>query len=412
LPEDARIRALPTIPPIVGCEAEKFLKAGSNAWIVGFGATGANGAGFGTLRQVEVKINRVSASVLDVGDAVRGACHGDSGGPLYVQLKDGDRDYGWRIAGATSGPGGPCDCACSTVYVNIGMHVAAIEKNEGIDVTPCTDATGAWNPGPECKEMQKEPASATGTFPGCVVARTTNAVESCGPNVASGGAGGGTAMGGNSSSGGAGAPTGGSSVGGRGGMSGGGNGGSSGGGSSSGGSSSGGSSSGGSSSGGSSSATAGGSGGSGGNGAAGSSGSGGNTGAGTGGDASVGGNSTAGMSGSGGSSGGAGGINTSSTGGVALSGGSMGMSMAGNNPSIAGRASIAGAPSATDGDEPGCNCAVAPGRPNDSNLGASAALVLAFALLRRHRDRALHHARTSTPQRSSAALARAKTRGP
>lgn len=192
LPDDERIRALPTIPPLVGCEADKFLKAGGKAWIVGFGSTGSNGAGFGTLRQVEVKLNRVSNTVLDVGDAEVGACHGDSGGPLYVQLRDGDRDYGFRLAGATSGPGGPCDCSCSTVYVNIAMHVAAIEKNEGIDVTPCTDATGAWAPGPNCSAMQKAPATAAGAFPSCAVARTTEAVETCGANVATGGAGGST----------------------------------------------------------------------------------------------------------------------------------------------------------------------------------------------------------------------------
>ena len=195
LPDDERIRALPTIAPLVGCEADKFLKAGGKAWIVGFGATGSNGAGFGTLRQVEVKLNRVSSSVLDVGDAEVGACHGDSGGPLYVQLRDGTRDYGWRLAGATSGPGGPCDCSCSTVYVNVAMHVAAIEKNEGIDVTPCTNATGAWEPGPDCKAMQKDPAAAAGNFPGCVVTRTAEAIESCGPNPDSNGAGGTTSGG-------------------------------------------------------------------------------------------------------------------------------------------------------------------------------------------------------------------------
>lgn len=224
LPEDARIQALPRIAPIVGCEADKYLKAGGNAWIVGFGATGANGAGFGVLRQVEVKINRVTASVLDVGDAQKGACHGDSGGPLYVQLRDGSRDYGWRLAGATSGPGsGNCDCTCSTVYVNIAMHIAAIEKNEGIDVTPCTDASGAWSPGPECNQMQKEPSSATGTFPNCVVTRTLEPIESCGAGVVSGGASGNSSTGGASASNGSGG-AGGTSLGGRGGAGAGGNG--------------------------------------------------------------------------------------------------------------------------------------------------------------------------------------------
>jgi hypothetical protein len=194
LPDDDRVKKLPTIPPLVGCEAAAFLKAGAKAWVVGYGWPTANDQTFGTKRQVEVLINGINQpadGVLDVGDAQHGACHGDSGGPLYVHLTDGAHDYGWRVLGSTSGPGAQnCSCSCSSVYVNVANHVAQIEKNESIDVTPCTDSSGNWQPGPDCQGFQSDPANATGSFPSCVVARTTEPIQSCGSNPGSGGNGG------------------------------------------------------------------------------------------------------------------------------------------------------------------------------------------------------------------------------
>ena len=58
---------------------------------------------------------------------------------------DGMHDYGYRVVGSTSGAGNSfCDCTCATEYINIANHVAAIEANEMIDVTPCTDSKGAF----------------------------------------------------------------------------------------------------------------------------------------------------------------------------------------------------------------------------------------------------------------------------
>ena len=67
---------------------------GTEAWVVGFGTVSAKGGGAGTKRQVSVlvnQLNKVAPGTIDVGDAEEAACHGDSGGPLYVHLKDGDR---------------------------------------------------------------------------------------------------------------------------------------------------------------------------------------------------------------------------------------------------------------------------------------------------------------------------------
>jgi hypothetical protein len=206
LPEDERLKQLPITPPLVGCEAERYLKPGANAWIVGYGTTGPSGQGGGVKRAVEVKVNRVGDGTVDVGDREVGACHGDSGGPIYLQLTDGANDYGLRVFGSTSGPGAAfCDCSCSTLYVDIAMHVKAIEENEGIDVTPCTDADGKWAPGPDCKDLQTQAMMGSGTFPSCSVARTTAPIDSCGegavPVAGSGGSSGAPAAAGNGAAG-------------------------------------------------------------------------------------------------------------------------------------------------------------------------------------------------------------------
>jgi hypothetical protein len=180
LPDDPRIKMMQITPPLVGCEADRYLKPGNNAWVVGFGTTGSNKNDNGIKREVEVKINKVQNGTVDIGDKDVGACHGDSGGPLYMKITDGTHDWGWRVAGSTSGAGGPCDCACSTVFVDIRQHVKAIEENEDIDVTPCTDADGKWAPGPDCKDFITDPATGTGTYPMCTAPTTKEPIASCG----------------------------------------------------------------------------------------------------------------------------------------------------------------------------------------------------------------------------------------
>jgi hypothetical protein len=198
LPEDDRIAKFPITPPLVGCEADKFLKPGGSAWVVGFGSTASNNNDYGVKRAVEVKINDVRNGIVDVGDKDVGACHGDSGGPLYVKLGDATHDWGWRVAGSTSSAGSSnCDCSCNTIYVDIKNHVKAIEQQANIDVTPCTDDDGNWDPTPECSGFISDPQQGTGTYPNCSVPMTTGPIETCGKGVTpSGGSGGASGNGG------------------------------------------------------------------------------------------------------------------------------------------------------------------------------------------------------------------------
>src|SRR4029077_20211960 len=142
-----------------------------------------DGNGYGVKREVKVKVNKVGNGILDVGDVNDGPCHGDSGGPIYMKLTDGTHDWGWRVFGSTSSASGNCDCNCSTIYVNIAQHVKAIETNERIDVTPCTDALGMWAPGPTCRDFPSAPQKATGTYPMCTVATTKDRIETCGTSL-------------------------------------------------------------------------------------------------------------------------------------------------------------------------------------------------------------------------------------
>ncbi|HKP56784.1 MAG TPA: trypsin-like serine protease, partial [Polyangiales bacterium] len=193
LPDDERVRKMSVTPPLVGCEASRFLVSGAHGWIVGYGSTGSSSGGAGVKREVEVVVNALdkrAKGTIDVGDAKKGACHGDSGGPIYMQLMDGANDWGFRVFGSTSGPGmSACDCNCSTTYVNIAQHVKQIEQNEGIDVTPCTDADGNFEAGPGCTALPANPRMATGTFPNCSLTTTTVPIESCRPGSPGGQAG-------------------------------------------------------------------------------------------------------------------------------------------------------------------------------------------------------------------------------
>ena len=189
LPEDARVARQPITPPLAACEASRFLKVGAKAVAVGYGVTSPNGNTPSPKRQVEIAVQRVEAGgVIIAGDRAVGACYGDSGGPLYMRLVGDDgRDFGWRVIGSTSGPDAKvrnCRCNCGTSFVNVAQHVTAIEAQERIDVTPCTDASGKWSPGPGCARLPSDLFKSLGKFPSCDVPLTTQPIESCGPSAA------------------------------------------------------------------------------------------------------------------------------------------------------------------------------------------------------------------------------------
>ena len=182
LPADERLRRVPTVPVLHGCEYTKFLKPGAKLLGVGFGQTRNTGPAR-TKIEVEVPVVRVRNPFIDVGDMTHDLCFGDSGGGAYIHLVEGEKDWGWRMVGTVTGtarvPGGaPCG---GTNYTTVLRHIKMIEDNEDIDITPCTDEMGAWAPGPECTSILTDIQSGGGAWPACTYgAKTTLAIDSCG----------------------------------------------------------------------------------------------------------------------------------------------------------------------------------------------------------------------------------------
>ena len=167
----APVTDVPIVPIMMGCERAQ-LEVGTRAWLVGFGNTSNAGGGFGTKRWIEGDVAGFPADGKQIGifydDPDTGICNGDSGGSAYAQLDDGS----WRVFGIASTV--PGSCGGSSQHIPAWAAVPWIEEHSGIDITPCHDADGSWNPGPDCGGFPTDPGSdhglswASGCGPGPV----------------------------------------------------------------------------------------------------------------------------------------------------------------------------------------------------------------------------------------------------
>ncbi|HXU82737.1 MAG TPA: trypsin-like serine protease [Polyangia bacterium] len=164
------VEGVPIVPVLSACEAEQVIKAGQPVVIAGFGApnNGKKYTGKMTITQLRNK-----AEVLLRGDGMT-AGGGDSGGPGYVKMPDGT----WRVFGAASRAGGD-----TAIYTLISAHIAWIEKESGVDITPCHDETGAWQGGPGCGPVLTAPdGTGNGTWAElCQGGPSAMPASSCGP---------------------------------------------------------------------------------------------------------------------------------------------------------------------------------------------------------------------------------------
>jgi MYXO-CTERM domain-containing protein len=151
---------VPIVPMLMGCETE-VLQPGKEVTIVGFGVTEYDG--YGGKQEVTTTINSITSdNEAFIGGSGKDSCNGDSGGPVYVELTSAEGfDDTWRVFGITSYGG-----ACGTGGYYSMMHhgVEWIESDSGIDITPCHDADGTWNPGPDCFQFPKDPGAAGGAW--------------------------------------------------------------------------------------------------------------------------------------------------------------------------------------------------------------------------------------------------------
>jgi hypothetical protein len=167
---------VPIIPILMGCETD-ILKPGQKVVVAGFGRIEAGGTGSGTKRWVETTVNRVDTGQgIQVGGMGKAPCFGDSGGPAFVQLADGT----WRVFGIDS-VGTGASCAAGDLMTLIHKGVAWMEMQSGIDITPCHNADGTWNPSAACQGFSMSPlATGRAWANGCAEAQLSPPAATCG----------------------------------------------------------------------------------------------------------------------------------------------------------------------------------------------------------------------------------------
>ena len=149
-------------PILMGCETS-ILVPGEEVTVVGYG--NADNGPYGVKREVTTTINSVGNEAYVGGNGV-GACNGDSGGPVFIHLREEiGGDDTWRVFGVTSW--GPQGCLNGAHFGLMHKAVEWVEGEVGIDITPCHDVDGTWNPNIECRFFPKEPMLGHGSWPAC-----------------------------------------------------------------------------------------------------------------------------------------------------------------------------------------------------------------------------------------------------
>lgn len=183
------ITDVPPTPILMDCEID-VLKEGGEIVAVGYGKTSpTDNQSSGTKFEATITFNGFN----DVGEATvgkrgKGICNGDSGGPVYVKLPESEfkEDAGWRVFGVTSygqveGDEKNPECVGTGAYGMMNTFVGFVEKESGIDITPCTNDKGKWEPTEGCKGAPLDPYKASGSWPNkCEHAPVGGYLATCG----------------------------------------------------------------------------------------------------------------------------------------------------------------------------------------------------------------------------------------
>ncbi|MGB1699980.1 MAG: trypsin-like serine protease, partial [Nannocystaceae bacterium] len=169
---------IPITPAMHGCEMD-LLEPGVEVALIGFGQS--NNGGAGTKRWALTPLSAISiennASSVGTGAGDASICPGDSGGPAMLQFEDGS----WHAFGIASTLS--TTCGSKGDHSLISGAIPWIESTSGIDVTPCHDAEGNWDPGPNCGDFHMAGATPYGDYgDGCTgAAPISGDSTSCGP---------------------------------------------------------------------------------------------------------------------------------------------------------------------------------------------------------------------------------------
>lgn len=168
------VEDVPIVPILMGCETQ-VLQPGAEVTLVGFGH--ADTGPYGIKREVTTVLKSITQNgEAFIGGGGKDTCQGDSGGPAFVELDDGT----WRVFGVTSYGGA---CGGGGYYSMMHRGIAWFEQESGLDLTPCHDASGDWDPDERCGEFPLDPASGYGSWAqGCGGGPSSGASTTCGLN--------------------------------------------------------------------------------------------------------------------------------------------------------------------------------------------------------------------------------------
>lgn len=174
---------IPPTPILMGCELDALVKD-MDVTVVGYGNIDPSGKPANTAKHEIITKYRGISEYQEalVGLPGKGPLTGDSGGPVYLKLpadKFGE-DAGWRVFGVTS-VSARFKANGEGYFGLMHRYVKIVEQDSGIDITPCTDADGKWNPTSDCKSAPLEPHKASGDWvKGCTSAPSGGFIASCG----------------------------------------------------------------------------------------------------------------------------------------------------------------------------------------------------------------------------------------
>jgi MYXO-CTERM domain-containing protein len=143
------VTEIPITPPVMGCEAD-LLYPGQEVAIAGFGKSCTGPSGTKRWAMTTVHDGPDDQARIYVGGGGVGPWSGDSGGPAFLHHPDGT----WHAFGILS-----AGSACGEPALYGLMHpiMEWFESESGIDITPCHDADGTWNPTPQCVGFATDP---------------------------------------------------------------------------------------------------------------------------------------------------------------------------------------------------------------------------------------------------------------
>jgi MYXO-CTERM domain-containing protein len=168
---------IPITPPLYGCELNA-LQPDTEIAVAGFGDN-TEGGGAGTKRWAMTTMHFANLgnneSTSGSGD-LPSICSGDSGGPAFLKYDDGV----WHVFGIASTVSGAC--GGDGTHSIVAGAVPWVEESSGVDITPCHDVDGSWNPTADCGGFFGSGEQQFGTWDNwCSGTPSSPLLSNCGP---------------------------------------------------------------------------------------------------------------------------------------------------------------------------------------------------------------------------------------